>query len=64
MTVRRDPTALLRHALQVGDVRLAELVRQRLCDDPPTNSVAPRTYTMLVVVLQLDHGAPPRHSDD
>jgi hypothetical protein len=50
----RDPTALVRHAVQVGDWRLVELLARRLSDRfTGQTTVAHRAYGTLVGKLGL-----------
>jgi hypothetical protein len=55
MTDARDPTALARHAVQVGDWRLVELLARLLSGGFSGRSMAARrAYGTLVVQLGLD----------
>jgi hypothetical protein len=54
MSDTRDPAAVLRHAVQVGDWRLAELLARLLAGEfNGQTSVAQRAYDTLVVRLGL-----------
>jgi hypothetical protein len=54
MSDARDPTALVRHAIQAGDWRLVELIARMLSGEPsPSSQGAQRAYGTLVVKLGL-----------
>jgi hypothetical protein len=54
MSDARDPTALVRHAIQAGDWRLVELIARMLNGQPsPPSQGARRAYGTLVVKLGL-----------
>jgi hypothetical protein len=57
MSYAREPTALVRHAIQAGDWRLAELVAQMISGEPsPPPTTARRAYQTLIVKLGLAGG--------
>ena len=54
MSDDRDPSALLRHAIQIGDWRLVELLARVLSGDLVGRpAAAPRAYFTLVARLGL-----------
>lgn len=57
MTDARDPVALLRHAAQVGDLRLLEAIARVLGSHQRPCLVADRAYESLVVLLGLANGS-------
>ena len=54
MADARDPSALMRHAIQAGDWKLVELIARRLCGQPgvPTRAGF-RAYQSLCLRLGL-----------
>jgi hypothetical protein len=58
MSDARDPTALVRHAIQAGDWRLVELIARMLNGQPSRPSQgARRAYGTLIVKLDLTGSA-------
>lgn len=61
MSDAHDPAALMRHAVQVGDWRLVELIARMLAGQPSPRSLsARRVYGTLVVKLGLS-GSPAKY---